>query len=308
MESQNTLDVRIIEPRLKHPSIFAGFDKLRKGEGLTIINDHDPLPLYYQFKAERPDIFEWEYIQQGPETWKVTITKTKEEGKTVADVLLENPKALSVFKKFKIDYCCKGKMLFEEACAEAGLDPQELKGQIIKSSENGQSQMRPQDWPLDFLVDYIINNHHKYVRESIPDLLALSDKVSRVHGSHHHELLEVDKIINIVAQELISHMQKEEQILFPAIKDLVIGESLEKYPFTSVSHPIEMMEDEHTGAGEGFERIRQITDDYTPPQDACTSYRLLFNTLESFENDLHQHIHLENNILFPKAIELENSL
>ena len=308
MESTITLDVRIIEPRMKHPSIFSSFDKLKKGENLTIINDHDPLPLYYQFKAERPEIFEWEYLEKGPQTWQVSITKTGEEGKTVADILLQNPKAVKVFKKYHIDYCCKGKTLFDEACADAGLDPEDLKKQIDQSSENPQFNMRAQDWSLDFLTDYIINNHHQYVTDTTPDILTLSDKVKKVHGERHPELLKIDEIFNGVAVELMNHLQKEEQMLFPAIKEMVRGEFSGKFPFASISNPIKMMESEHADAGEGFEKIRELTNDFTAPEDACTSYSLLFNMLEDFENDLHQHVHLENNILFPKAIALEKDL
>ena len=307
MTTTNTLDVRSIEPRLKHPSIFQAFDKLGKGEDFTIINDHDPLPLFYQFQAERPGIFEWQYVEKGPTTWKVTISKTKAEGKTVADILMENPKAANVFKKYHIDYCCKGNRLFEEACAEAGLDPEALQEQIDGSVENPQFNMRAKDWSLDFLADYIINNHHQYLKDSTPDLLALSDKVKRVHGAHHPELIEINEIINQVASELVSHMQKEEELLFPAIKEIANGKFSGKYPFSSISQPIRMMEEEHVEAGEGLEKIRALTDDYTVPTDACTSYRLLFNMLQAYEDDLHQHVHLENNILFPKAIALEKN-
>ena len=158
---------------------------LKKDEAFIIINDHDPLPLFYQFKAERPEQFEWKYIEEGPATWRVSITKTKDAGKTVADILLENPKAAGVFKKFHIDYCCKGKTPFEEACAEAGLDPGELQDQIDKAGENPAFNMRAQDWGLDFLADYIVNTHHSYVKKTLPDLRAYSSKVAKVHGEQH---------------------------------------------------------------------------------------------------------------------------
>jgi regulator of cell morphogenesis and NO signaling len=307
METINTLDVRIIEPRLKHPSIFQRFDQLKKDEAFIIINDHDPLPLFYQFKAERPDQFEWEYLEEGPETWQVCITKTKETGKTVADILLENPKAAGVFKKFHIDYCCKGKTPFEEACAEAGLDPEVLQEQIDQAGENPAFNMRAQDWGLDFLADYIVHNHHQYVRDTTPDLLALSEKVTRVHGNFHPELHEVNATIYTIAEELMQHMVKEEQMLFPAIKKIFHKQSLVGLPFTTIQAPINMMEVEHANAGDGFDKIRELTDNFTVPQDACTSYRLLFDMMQAYEDDLHQHVHLENNILFPKAIALEKS-
>lgn len=307
METLNILDVRIIEPRLKHPSIFQRFDQLKKGEAFTIINDHDPLPLFYQFKAERPEQFEWKYMEEGPETWKVAITKTKAAEKTVADILMENPKAATVFKKYHIDYCCKGGKLFEEACAEAGLDPKALQEEIDHTTESAPFNVRARKWTLDFLADYVVNNHHQYVREVTPDLLALSNKVTRVHGNSHPELHDIDKTINAIAGELMQHIEKEEQILFPAIKQLFRQENDMTFPFTTIQAPIRMMEDEHTQAGEGFEKIRELSDHFTVPQDACTSYRLLFDMLAAYEDDLHQHIHLENNILFPKAIALENA-
>lgn len=307
MENLNTLDVRIIEPRMKHPAIFQRFDELKKDEAFIIINDHDPLPLFYQFKAERPEQFEWKYIEEGPATWRVSITKTKETGKTVADILLENPKAAGVFKKFHIDYCCKGKTLFEEACEEAGLDPEELQDQIDKAGENPAFNMRAQEWGLDFLADYIVHNHHQYVRDTTPDLLALSEKVARVHGNRHPELLEINATIYAIADELLQHMVKEEQTLFPAIKKLYRKESLSGFPFATIQAPINMMEMEHANAGDGFERIRELSDNFTVPEDACTSYRLLFDMMQAYEDDLHQHVHLENNILFPKAIDLEEA-
>ena len=307
METLNTLDVRIIEPRLKHPSIFQRFDELKKGEAFIILNDHDPLPLFYQFKAERPEQFEWQYVEEGPDTWRVSITRTKEAGKTVAEILLENPKAVNVFKKYHIDYCCKGKTPFEEACAEAGLDPKELQKQIDESAENPQFHMRAKSWGLDFLADYIVQNHHKYVRDATPDLLALSEKVTRVHGNAHPELLEINATLYAIAEELLQHMVKEEQMLFPAIKKIFQKESLSGFPFTSIQAPINMMEMEHESAGGGFEKIRKLSDNFTVPQDACTSYRLLFDMMQTYEDDLHQHVHLENNILFPKAIDLEKN-
>lgn len=308
MENQHLLDVRIIEPKLKHPTIFQRFDNLKTGEELTIVNDHDPAPLYYQFKAERPDQFEWNYVEKGPETWKVVLAKVGGT-RTVADILLDNPRAAGVFKKYHIDFCCKGSRLLEAACTEAGIDPKEVLEEIDRATENPQHHVRANDWPLDFLADYIVSNHHQYVRASTPELLELLAKVNRVHGAQHPELNKIAEIFSTVAAELIAHMQKEEQVLFPAIKTIATkantGSGEVNFPFDSIRNPIKMMEAEHEEAGDGMETIRELSRNYTVPEDACTSYRLLFDLLAAFEDDLHQHVHLENNILFPKAIELE---
>lgn len=311
MKTQNLLDVRTIAPKLKHSAIFQHFDKLSAGQHLTLLNDHDPLPLYYQFQAERPDQFTWNYIEKGPEVWKVAITKTGHV-RTVADVLLENPRAAYIFKKYHIDFCCKGSRSLEEACAKAGIPVKEILKEIDQSTENPPFNMRANDWPLDFLVDYIVNNHHQYIQEKTPELLNLLAKVAKVHGEQHPELNEIAGIFNVVADELMSHMQKEEQVLFPAIKALVnqknTGNGKADFPFGSIQNPIRMMEEEHTDAGDGMDTIRKLSRDYMVPDDACTSYRLLFDMLAAYENDLHQHVHLENNILFPKIIEMEAAL
>lgn len=307
METQNLLDVRIIEPRKKHPSIFSAFDHLSQGGVLTIINDHDPLPLYYQFKAERPDSFDWQYIEQGPEVWKVEITKTK-ASKTVGEIVRDNPQSASVFKKFKIDYCCHGKYSFEEACSKAGADPQEVQKAIDENSDSGSSVLRIHHWPVSLIIDYIVNNHHTYVHSAGVEMKALIDKVARVHGERHPELMNIRHYIYSLLQELENHMIKEEEILFPAIKALAVNKKVESScNFGSVDNPISVMEMEHEEAGILLDLIKKETNNYTPPADACTSYRLVYSLLQEFENDMHQHIHLENNILFPKAQEIERS-
>ncbi|ELR72005.1 Nitric oxide-dependent regulator DnrN or NorA [Fulvivirga imtechensis AK7] len=305
MRTEHLLDVRIIEPKLKHPTIFQRFDELETGEQLTIVNDHDPLPLYYQFKAERPEQFEWNYLQEGPDAWRVGITKTAQI-KTVADVLVDNPKAATVFKKYNIDFCCKGARPLDEACAEAGVRSDEILQEIDKAEEIPQFNMRANEWSLDFLTEYIVNNHHKYVRDNAQDLENLADKVAQVHGEFHPELIEIAGIVSEITEDLLEHMEKEEQVLFPAIRTMV-SKGKVHFPFGSIRNPIMMMEDEHSEAGQGFDDIRRLSEQYTIPEDACASYRLLFEKLQAFEDDLHQHVHLENNILFPKAIALEDS-
>jgi regulator of cell morphogenesis and NO signaling len=309
METATLLDVRVIEPRHKHPAIFKTFDELANGTLMTIINDHDPLPLYYQFKAERPGIFEWEYIEKGPQVWKVNITKSNTAGETVADVVRNNPKAAKVLKKYNIDFCCKGKRLFELASAEAGITAEALKNEISQATESTPVNMRAEEWSLPFLADYIVNNHHAFVQQSIPEITGLLQKVENAHGESHPHLLQLTEYFKDLAQDMITHMMKEEMILFPAIKDVANfvenGKDMPNLPFPTVRMPIAMMEDDHSHAGELLMKIRKLSNNFTPPSGACNSFRILYSLLEDFEDDLHQHIHLENNILFPKAIELE---
>lgn len=313
--SNNILDVTVIEPRFKHPTIFNKFDSIAEGESFVIHNDHDPKPLYYQLLAERGQIFIWEYLESGPELWRVRITKN--EGKvneeTVGEIVAKDFRKAQVFKKLGIDFCCGGKKTLSEVSSKKGLSVEDLKKELAAIDKQDSSPSSNFDkWDIAFLTDYIINTHHQYVKENSSFMLELSEKVARVHGGSHPEVIQVAEIFARVAKDLNLHLMKEEKILFPFIKALVevkkTGGKVKDMPFDEVSTPIQMMEVEHEQAGEDLVAIRELTSNYTLPADACTSYSILFKKLEEFEDDLHQHVHLENNILFPKAIELEKEL
>lgn len=310
-----TLDVTQLEPRLKHPTIFDRFDALTGGQAFIIHNDHDPKPLYYQMIAERGPIFDWEYIANGPEVWEVKITRNKlgEESQTIGEMVAQDFRKAEVFRKFGLDFCCGGKKTLDKACEKKGLDVKEVQAALseIENQTNSQSEDY-NSWELDFLADYIINKHHKYIENSHPILHEYSNKVARVHGDRHPEVVEIAHYYNEVAEELNNHMQKEEMLLFPYIKELVVakrnGTPISRPPFGTIENPINMMETEHVSAGGNMDKIKEFSNNFTPPEDACNSYRVLFSKLQEYELDLHHHIHLENNILFKKAIDLEKEL
>ena len=313
--NENILNVTLLEPRQKHPTIFVRFDELAEGESLTIHNDHDPKPLYYQLLGERGNIFSWEYLEQGPEWWKVKIAKNKtdENIETLGEIATKDLRKAQVFKKYGLDFCCGGKKTVQQACAEKGLDVVKIEQELRQADNIPAFRPLPyNDWNLDFLADYIVNIHHVYVRKSLPDILACADKVMKVHGSHHPELIRVKKLVDYVNSELMAHMIKEEEVLFPYIKDLVAAKNNTQVfiapQFGSVQNPINMIEMEHEMVGKNLEEIRNLTNNYTLPEDACATYSLLFKILDEFEDDLHLHIHLENNMLFPKALAIEKEL
>ncbi|HEY8689518.1 MAG TPA: iron-sulfur cluster repair di-iron protein [Chitinophagaceae bacterium] len=313
--NENILNVTLLEPRQKHPTIFVRFDELAAGESLTIHNDHDPKPLYYQLLGERGNIFSWEYLEQGPEWWKVKIAKNKsdENIETLGQIATKDLRKAQVFKKYGLDFCCGGKKTVQQACAEKGLDVLKVEQELRQADNMPSSRPLPYDeWNLDFLADYIVNTHHSYVRKSLPDIMAYAEKVMKVHGSHHPELIRVKKLVEDVNSELLAHMIKEEKVLFPYIKELVAAKNNTQVfsapQFGTVQNPINMMEMEHEMVGNNLEEIRNITNNYALPEDACATYSLLFKMLDEFEDDLHLHIHLENNILFPKALTIEKEL
>jgi regulator of cell morphogenesis and NO signaling len=315
MEILDILDVTVIEPRLKHPTIFEKFDALSPGEAFIIHNDHDPKPLYYQLLAERGQVFVWDYLEKGPEIWQVKISKNTnaENAETIGQIVAKDYRKAQVFKNMGIDFCCGGKKTIAEVCEKKGIDPEEVERRLeaIKG-ENSNSETDFQNWDLGFLSDYIINTHHRYVRENTSFILELAQKVARVHGERHPELIQVAELFSRIGNDLTLHMVKEEKILFPFIKELAqvynTGGMLPSADFGKISVPIQVMDSEHEQVGGDFETIRAITSNYLLPVDACSSYTILFKKLEEYESDLHRHVHLESNILFPKAIQLEKEL
>lgn len=306
----NFINVTLIEPKLKHPTIFRVFDELLGGESLTIHNDHDPKPVYYQLLGERGDIFTWEYLQEGPEWWDVKITKRGAgDQETIGEIAVKDLRKVEVFKKYGIDFCCGGKKTIAEVCAEKNIDATKVETELRQvSSESKASKISYSDWNIDFLADYIVNTHHSYVRKYLPELQSYALKVAKVHGSKHPELLPIQKLVAEINEELTEHMEQEEKVLFTYIKKIVQARSgglpLVKQG-KDLGGLIEELEKEHDFVGRCLDKIRELSNGYSIPSDACSSYKLLYKMIQEFEDDLHLHIHLENNILFPKALEME---
>ncbi|PCJ27897.1 MAG: iron-sulfur cluster repair di-iron protein [Flavobacteriales bacterium] len=234
------------------------------------------------------------------------------DDKTVAEIVTENIKTADVFKKNGIDFCCGGNVKVQEICEKKGVDYNVIKDEIAKIDAPSSDTHDYNSWDLDFLADYIINTHHKYVAEANDLIIQYSDRVAKVHGHHYTEVVEINKLFHAIADELKAHMYKEEMMLFPHIKELAIAKRNDTKvvppPFGTIQNPINMMEAEHDGAGDILRQIAELSNNFTPPAEACNTFRALYSKLEEYQNDLFQHIHLENNILFPKAIALENEI
>lgn len=233
--------------------------------------------------------------------------------KTVREMAIENPQATRVFEKVGIDYCCGGSKPLEEACATANVRVDE----VLRMLEQAERDARPapeRDWQAESLAElteHIVRTHHRYTREEIARLPQLLDKVCSVHGQNHPEVLQIRNFFGGLAQELTMHMMKEEMVLFPYINRMeeavLQKEPVLPPPFGTVQNPVNMMMNEHDSAGGALRAMREASSGYNAPPDACITYQTLYKALAAFEADLHQHIHLENNILFPRAIEMEAS-
>ena len=244
----------------------------------------------------------------------MNIIQEAETQFTIGKIVANNFRTAEVFKKYGIDFCCKGGRMLSDVCKEKNLDIDAIEKELEEKTTIGDaiSEDEYKNMAPDELVEHIVSVHHTYVRESIPPMLAFLHKVNKVHGERHPELAEVYTLFEGCANELTHHMVKEENILFPAIIKLAMAEksggSVSPFFFGGLENPIGMMQQEHTAEGDRFFRIADITSGFTPPEDACTTYRVAYQKLEEFQNNLFTHIHLENNILFPKAIEMERKL
>lgn len=231
--------------------------------------------------------------------------KTRSVGSFVAD----DYRAASVFQKYGIDFCCRGGISIEEVAKINDLNADQLLSEIKVAVSGTSSEGTDfKSWPLDLLADYIEKKHHRYVERTVPALKQYLDKICEVHGENHPELVTIRQEFYAAAENLASHMKKEEVMLFPYIRKMAsIEDCNEKLDpgYWTVKNPIRVMMNEHDTEGERFRLISKLSNDYTAPDDACRTYQVSFALLKEFESDLHLHIHLENNILFPSAIALE---
>jgi regulator of cell morphogenesis and NO signaling len=233
-----------------------------------------------------------------------------QEKTTIGDYVAQDFRTAAIFSKYGIDFCCKGQRTLDEVCTKKNINEAVLLNELnaVLATKND-SEIDFNTLSLDLLIDYIEKTHHRFITEKTPVILPLLEKLCNVHGNNHPELFEINELFKASAKELTPHLKKEESILFPFIKEMMNATkshgSIGKPFFGTVKNPIAAMMLEHDNEGERFRTIASLTNNYTPPDDACETYRVTFAMLEEFEHDLHKHIHLESNILFPKAKALE---
>ncbi|MCK9481663.1 MAG: iron-sulfur cluster repair di-iron protein [Bacteroidia bacterium] len=230
----------------------------------------------------------------------------------VGDLVAQDYRVASVFKQQGIDFCCNGNRSIAEVCAEDNIAIDPLIDALKEVAQNkGGSNIDYASWPLDLLADYIEKTHHRYVETKSREIMPFLEKIVRVHGERHPELAKVEQLFKDSVGELSRHMKKEELMLFPAIRKMVqakLTNTKSEAPFGSISGPINVMMEEHDTEGERFREISKLTNHFTVPADGCNTYKITLLMLHEFEEDLHLHIHLENNILFPKSIAMEKQM
>ncbi|HEY6913607.1 MAG TPA: iron-sulfur cluster repair di-iron protein [Paludibacter sp.] len=221
----------------------------------------------------------------------------------VGEIVTRDFRAAEIFKNVGIDFCCGGNQSLEEACKEKKIDSSLLETELAKLQNTTVNAMHNfNEWGLDFLCDYIVNTHHKTVLNLLPQLTFYTQKIADVHGDNHPELIEIASLFSQINNELLQHLDKEEEVLFPAIKSVLKTDAAESKE--TVISEITRMTGEHEFAGGAMDRINVLSDNYSVPADGCSTYQVTYKLLEQFEDDLHIHVHLENNILYPKALKL----
>ena len=222
---------------------------------------------------------------------------------TVGEIVANDLRTSTVFKNAGIDFCCGGKQTLADACKENKIEIAQLEKEIIEATQSTANEfMNFKSWEPGFLSDYIVNTHHKFVLKNLPELLFYTQKIADVHGENHPELVEIAGLFKQINNELVQHLKNEEEVLFPAIKEAVQSNS--ETAKATIKSEIERMFGEHEFAGGAMDHINAITNGYQVPADGCNTYQVAFHLLEKFEDDLHVHVHLENNILYPKALSL----
>ena len=284
-----TLDVTQLEPRMKHPTVFKYFDALAAGEAFVIENDHDPKPLYYELLAERGNIFTWEYLEQGPEWFKVKIAKNPDENTPQKGSIPEKDvKKAALLKEKGVTF----------GCSDSG----------PKFPDNKDYD----EWELGMLADYIVATHHQYIKDNAESLNGLAIKVAEHHGENNPELHRVATSTHHFLQDLLNHITNEEEVLFPVIRQLLSKKDnpseVLSYEAGTLDHPIRILLKEHEIAGEDLNFLRRITNNFAPPKNACNSFTYLYEKLKEFESDLYIHLRIENDYLFPRALKLDKEI
>ncbi len=236
--------------------------------------------------------------------------RTISRSMSVGELVAQHPPFAGVFERRGIDYCCGGKIALEDACRKKGLNVDVIIEELISSDLTNQPSVEP-DWSqasLNELIEHILKAYHNPLRLELRRILPLAEKVSRVHGENHPEMIELLSIFSRLRDQLELHMQKEEMILFPTIASMESGQGRQMFGCGGgIEHPIEVMLREHEDAGEAMNAMNKLTNSYTPPADACNTFKVLLHSLARFEAEMHQHVHKENNILFPRAISLSGA-
>lgn len=336
---EKVLDAICLNPSVKFQTIMNTFSELKEGETFILHNDHDPKPLFYKLKSTQGDTFTWDYLKEGPDVFEIRIGKKvldgtegqkKEEksvryfadhinfdenqSETLRTLAAKDYRKAEVFRKYGIDYAWKGNRSITEACEESEIEENELIKALQLAEKNYAGSIPSLDyyhWNMAFLADYILQTHHQYVKDNAERISQLAERTAREYGERNSTLKVLGEDVRPMIKDFMVHMSKEEDVLFPAIKQMLqLLQNGKKNPGPGgdIAHAVEKMEAEHDETRVYLEKFRKITENYELTPDSSELQKQLYRELQLFENDTYLHVHLENNILFPKLIILESRI
>jgi regulator of cell morphogenesis and NO signaling len=293
------LDVREIDKRFRKKTVFSLYGQLTDGQQLLILSDHSLAPLNKLFQQEHAGFFEWVVLQDGPELWKTSIQKVESLNLTINEIIRQFPHAIGIFEKHGLPYYKYGFKKLSEIYPNA----KDIYEEIRNSDRPNPSQLRTNYWTISFTIDYIINNHHAYVAEVMPEIESLIDNLTQAHSATHPQLPMIRERFAEFRTELLEHMRDEEEIVFPSFKNLEASiQSGSTIALDALSDSISWMEEDHVLTGTSLKSLRNFCNNYVAPEDSSPGFKILFKELINFEMDMHFHIYLENNVLFGKVV------
>jgi regulator of cell morphogenesis and NO signaling len=300
MDGSKVLDVREIDKRFRKKIILELFSELSDGQTLQLISDHSLAPLQILFQKEKQGFFKWRQLEEGPETWRIAIEKVESLNLTINEILKQYPFAINVLEAHGVAYFRTGTYKLSDICQEA----KAIYDEIRQAQQLLVNPLRTDRWTISFTIDYIINNHHTYVKEMVPELERLIDHLVNAHASTHPQLPMIRERFAEFKAELEEHMNDEENIVFPSFKKYELSANSERAEKSDeLDDSISWMEEDHILAGTSLKSLRNFCNNYVAPADSSPGFKILFEELKKFELDMHFHMHLENNVLFVKVIE-----
>lgn len=294
------LDVREIDPRYRKKTILSLFGQLTDGQCLILISNHSLAPLNRLFQLEHQGFFEWSELENGPQIWKISIRKIESLNLTINDILRQFPLAISILENHGIPYFKIGTTKLSDLHTEAGKIYEEIK----MMHNTPVNQLRTAQWSISFTIDYIINNHHVYLKETMPELESLIDHLANAHSATHPQLPMIRERFAEFKGELTEHLRDEEDIVFPSFKKLeesILQGRLDE--ISAFADSINWIEEDHVLTGSSLKSLRNFCNNYVAPGHSSPGFKILFEELKKFELDMHMHMHLENNVLFAKVLK-----
>ncbi len=304
MIKHKIIDIDKLDNSIQKKVIFSAFDKLREGGQITIKANYDPISIKKVFEQTRPGFFRWNYIKKDAPKWEIKITKHGSSRLTINEIIGLYPGSIPVFEKYRISYFLKGQDYLSDISGHLNMKESKLIAEIVATAGSSYPEMRFKDWNIPFIVDFIITNHHTYLRETLKEVSVLINHVVTSHIDDYPEIIPIKTKFNELTKDLLIHVREEEESIFPAIIHFFNTPHKNDTMISDMRYSINWLREDHISTGTDMKCLRDLSNNYIPPANACAAICLLFEEMLKFEKDQHFHIHLENNVLFAAAKKL----